>query len=141
MKNNFYWILFFIGVAVGITSIILAVFGADILGISFIREELVPIAFGFLGVMLITMSVFQLIYEKTKTKKQYIEEKDERNILIHERAKSKAFDLIFVLFPLILLTLAILGYMNHVSFFTLYIVYFICLGYFAYQLILQKKIV
>lgn len=56
------------------------------------------------------------MHEKYKTKEQHLKENDERNFTIIQKAKSKTFDLMTTLFSFDLLVLAMLGYMNKVSF-------------------------
>ncbi len=99
------------------TGIYLGIVGAEILNIPFIRMDLVPLAVGFCGVLLIVMGGSAIIGENNKTEEEHIEENDERNIQIHEKSKSRAFDFMFNIMGLSLLVLAMLGYMNRVSFF------------------------
>lgn len=66
-------------------------------------------------------------------------ESDERQVAINQKAKSKAFDLMLVSLSLSLLTLAMLGYMNVVSLFSLAGIYLICVVYFLYNLVKIEK--
>lgn len=113
--------------------------GAEILNIPFIRMDLVPIGFGFIGVILFIAASSAISYEKNKTAEQEIEEQDERMIQIHQHAKSKAFDIIAGVFPIVLLGMAMFGYMTKVSFFTLAGLYLICVMIYYYQLKLNEK--
>ncbi|MEQ6353547.1 hypothetical protein ABNX05_02850 [Lysinibacillus sp. M3] len=90
--------------------------------------------------MLLGMGFTKLLDEKNKTKEQLIEEKDERNIELSQNAKSKAFDLMINLFGFSLLALAMFGYMNEVSFFSLIALYFTCYAYYLYRLKINKEI-
>src|SRR5690625_7789711 len=101
--------------------------------------DLVPLAVGFCGIFLFIISSLAIGYEKNKTREQQIEEKDERIISIHQIAKSKSFDLMAISFPFFLLALAMFGYMNKVSFFLLAGLYLICIVYFNYLLLLNKR--
>lgn len=119
-------------------GIFLAIVGAEILNISFIRMDLVPWGFGLIGSLLLILGLATILTEKHKTKEDIIEENDERLITINERSKSKAYDLMVVIIPLTLLGLAMFGYMNVVSFFLLATVYFVCYGYFVFHLLRNK---
>ncbi|WP_144529020.1 hypothetical protein [Peribacillus simplex] len=105
----------------------------------FIPPDLVSIAIIFTGVFLTFSGVTSISSERFKTKAQEIEENDERNIKINQFAKSKAFDFMSILFGFGLLFLALLGYMNKVSFFFLIGLYFISYFYFLYQNWLIRK--
>ncbi|MEY9979133.1 hypothetical protein [Lysinibacillus sp. RC79] len=132
MKNKLLWSVIIVGSLLIISGIILGVVGTEILNIPFIRMDLVPIGVGFCGVMLLGTGITKLVDEKNKTKEQLIEEKDERNIVISQNAKSKAFDLMIHLFGFGLLALAMFGYMNKVSFFSLIALYYTCYVYYLY---------
>ncbi|MGE7674481.1 hypothetical protein ACQKMV_13000 [Lysinibacillus sp. NPDC094403] len=138
MKNKLLWLAIIVGALLIISGIILGVVGAEILNIPFIRMDLVPIGVGFCGVMLISTGFTRMIDEKNKTKEQLIDENDERNIVISQNAKSKAFDLMINLFGFSLLALAIFGYMNKVSFFSLIALYYTCYGYYLYCVKINK---
>lgn len=139
MRNNLPWSLVIVGAFLSLLGIILGFVGAEVLHIPFVRMDLVPIAVGFCGVLLIVMGSSAIMYEKYKTPEQHIEENDERNITINQNAKSKAFDLMTVLFSFSLLALAMLGYMNKVSLFTLIGIFLICQVYFGYQFLTNAK--
>lgn len=128
-----------VGVLLLLFGILLGFIGADVLHISFDRMDLVPIAFGFCGILLFIVCRYAIGYEKNKTNEQQIEEKDERMIMIYQKSKSKAFDLIAILLPFGLLALAMFGYMHKVSFFILTGIYLLCIIYFNYQLLINKK--
>lgn len=137
--NSLYWILIGVGAFLLLSGIILGFVGAEVLNIPFVRMDLVPIAIGFCGVLLIVSVGSALIHEKYKTKEQQIIENDERNITILRKAKSKTYDLMSVLFGFGLLTLALLGYMNKVSFFSIAGLYIISQLYFRYQYLSYQK--
>lgn len=118
---------------------IFAKFKLRIESIAFVRMDLVPIAVGFSGTLLLVIGFSVIVGEKYKTEEQQIEENDERMIAIYQSAKSKAYDLVAILFLFALLTLAMFGYMNEVSFFSLVGIYFICHGYYAYNLRKNKE--
>ena len=61
--------------------------------------------------------------EGQKTKEEEINERDERNIALHNAAMATAFEVMNLFFGIGLVALAMLGYMNRVSFFTLIILY------------------
>lgn len=122
------------------SGIVLGFIGAEVLNIPFVRMDLVPIAIGFCGSLLLIHGIIEISEEKYKTKEQHIEENDERNIMITQKAKSKVFDLMVVLFSIGLLTLAMLGYMNKVSFFSLVGLYLVGMLYYRYQVQINKKV-
>lgn len=122
------------------SGIVLSYSGAEVLNIPFVRMDLVPIAIGFCGSLLLIFGIIEISEEKYKTKEQHIEENDERNIVIAQTAKSKVFDLMVVLFSIGLLTLAMLGYMNKVSFFSLVGLYLVGMLYYRYQVLINKKV-
>lgn len=64
-------------------------------------------------------------YSSKKTREQEIEAKDERNIALGNAAKATGFEVFTSLFSIAILILALLGYMNTVSFFTLFAAFFI----------------
>src|SRR5699024_1721325 len=139
MRNNLLWSLIIVGVLLTLSGIILGVVGAEVLNIPFVRMDLVPMAVGYCGVLLFAIGVSAITHEKHKTKKQHIEENDERNIIISQNAKSKAFDLMTILFSFGLIALTMFGYMNKVSFFTLIGIFFICQVYWGYQFLKNTK--
>src|SRR5699024_6554464 len=79
MRNNLLWSLIIVGVLLTLSGIILGVVGAEVLNIPFVRMDLVPMAVGYCGVLLFAIGVSAITHEKHKTKKQHIEENDERN--------------------------------------------------------------
>ncbi len=139
MGNNLNWSLVIVGAILSLVGIFSGFVGAEVLNLPFVRMDLVPIAVGFCGVLLVVISGSAIFYEKHKTQEQRIEENDERNITINQQAKSKAFDLMTVLFSFILLGLAMFGYMNKVSFFTLAGIFLIGQIYFGYQFLANTK--
>jgi len=139
MGNNINWSLVILGAILTLVGIYLGFVGAEILNIPFVRMDLVPIAIGFCGVLLVVSGGSAILYEKGKTREQLIMENDERNITINQHAKSKAFDLMTVLFSFALLALALFGYMNKVSFFTLTGIFLLSQIYFGYQFLMSNK--
>ena len=139
-KYKLSWFITLVGLFLIVSGIVLGIIGAEVLNIPFVRMDLVPIAIGFCGILLLLLGVLAISDRKYRTKEQYIEENDERNIVITQRAKSKAFDLMVPLFSLGLLTLALLGYMNEVSLFSLIGLYLIAMVYYVYQLVINKKV-
>ncbi|MFJ6208748.1 hypothetical protein [Lysinibacillus sp. NPDC092081] len=123
MKNKLLWSVIIAGSLLIISAIILGGVGAEILNIPFIRMALVPIGVGSCGVMLLGTGITKLVDEKKTMKEHLIEENDERNIVMRQNAKSRAFDLMIYLFGFGLLALAMFGYMNKVSFFSLIALY------------------
>lgn len=85
------------------------------------------------------ISTVPILYEKNKTKQQRIEEKDERVMAIYQSAKAKTFNLMAVSIPFVLIGLALFGFMNKVSFFTLGGLYLIFIEYFAFQVIKNQE--
>lgn len=128
-----------VGILLLLLGLSLGFIGVEFLKVAFIRMDLVPIAVGFLGVLIFLVASSAIGYEKNKSREQQIEEKDERIIQIHENSKSKAFDLMATTFPLVLLALVMFGYMNTVSFFFLAGLYLICICYYNYHLLLNKR--
>ncbi|SHG91795.1 hypothetical protein [Ornithinibacillus halophilus] len=139
LKIRLLWSLEVIGTLLLLSGIALGISGAEVLTIPFPRLDLVPIAFAFCGVLLFVVAGAEIWYEKTKTKEQQIEEKDERLILIQQKAKARAFDLLAIVLPFILLALAMFGYMNKVSMFLLTGLYILCMGYYKFQLYKIKE--
>ncbi|MED4287449.1 hypothetical protein P4678_30400 [Priestia megaterium] len=139
MKNKWLWVLTLSGIAMILLGILVTFPVAGEIRSKFIRPDLVSIAIIFTGVFLSFSGITAISTEKFKTKAQKIEEEDERNIKINQYAKSKAFDLMSFLFGMGLLFLALLGYMNKVSFFFLIGLYFVSYFYFWYQNWLIKK--
>lgn len=139
MGNNINWSLVILGAILTLVGIYLGFVGAEILNIPFVRMDLVPIAIGFCGVLLVVSGGSAILYEKGKTREQLIMENDERNITINQHAKSKAFDLMTVLFSFAILALALFGYMNKVSFFTLTGIFLLSQIYFGYQFLMSNK--
>lgn len=133
------WAFVILGISLLLLGISLGFVGAEVLGIPFVRLDLVPFGFGFCGVLIMVLAFTSISEEKHKTKEQQIEEKDERHIKIRQSAKSKAFDLMTVLTSFSLLTLAIFGYMNKVSLFSLISVFLVCQIYFGYQFMSNTK--
>lgn len=138
-KVNFFRSLEGLGIMLLILGVFLGFKGPEVLKVNFIRMDLVPFGIGFIGVLIFIAASSVVSYEKNKTKEQEIEEKDERMIQIQQQAKSKAFDILAGVFPIILLGLAILGYMSMVSFFILAGLYLLVVLIYYYQLRLNQK--
>jgi len=136
MKNKLGYFLVTSGIILVLLGIFLGFTDSSIFSkLQFVRVDLVPIAAAFLGGLLLIMGVIAIVEKKYKSEAQKIEENDERNIIINQKAKSKAFDLMLIALSLSLLTLAILGYMNVVSLFSIAGIYLICVVYFLYNLV------
>lgn len=114
MKKVLSWISIVVGVVILISGFVIR--GQDI-SINFIRPDLVVLGFGILGIMLIICGICTLALKVTKEIE--IEQNDERNIAIGNAAKATGYEVITVMFSLAILSLAMLGYMNKVSFFIL----------------------
>lgn len=138
-KVKVLWSLEIVGGLLLLLGILLGIVGVEILNIPFPNMEVIPFAVGFTGVLVVIIASSAISYEKTKTREQQIEEKDERMITIYQDAKSKAFDMMAILLPFALLVLAVFGYMNRVSFFLLAGLYFIGYGYYKFALEKNKK--
>ena len=121
MRKNIYRGLMILGAVLTFAGILLFTVQPPSLAAIFIRPDLVPFGVSFLGIMLLLTGWTEVFYKKTRQEK--IEEKDERNAAIVQGAMAAAFEAMNLLLGIALVTLAILGYMNHVSFFTLIICY------------------
>lgn len=121
MRKNIYRGLMILGAVLTFSGILLFTVPPTSLAAIFIRPDLVPFGVSFLGIMLLLTGWTEVFYKKTR--QQEIEEKDERNVAIVQGAMAAAFEAMNLLLGIALVTLAILGYMNHVSFFTLIICY------------------
>ncbi|QKS73059.1 hypothetical protein FLK61_41450 [Paenalkalicoccus suaedae] len=103
------------------------------------RPDLVSIGVAFLGVSISTLALIKIAEEKSKSEKQRIEEEDERNVMINNMAKSKAFDLMIITFPIFLLTLTVMGYMSSVAFFSFVMLFLVYFFYSTYRLFILKS--
>lgn len=121
MRKNIYRGLMILGAVLTCAGILLFAVQPPSLAAIFIRPDLVPFGISFLGIMLLLTGWTEVFYKKTR--QEEIEEKDERNAAIVQGAMAAAFEAMNLLLGIALVTLAILGYMNHVSFFTLIICY------------------
>ncbi|WP_080843935.1 hypothetical protein [Cytobacillus gottheilii] len=139
MKDKFTWLITIIGFLLLITGIILTIVGSEVLDIHFVRNDLVPIGLVGSGFMLLFGGIMVILDKKYKTKEDSIQENDERNIRIKQSAKAKAFDLLIVLFCFGLFTLALFGYMNKTSFFSLLGLYLLVIFYYLYQFVINKR--
>lgn len=139
MRNKYLLTLVMFGGILVLLGIVSGLTDFNFWSIPFIRIDLVPVAISFLGVLLLVMGVIAVISEKYKTEAHKIMENDERQVAINQKAKSKSFDLMVVALSLSLLTLAMLGYMNVVSLFSLVGIYLICVVYFLYNLVKMEK--
>lgn len=139
MRNKSLLILVIFGGILVLLGIVSGLTDFNFWRIPFIRMDLVPIAISFLGVLLLVMGVSAIISEKYKSQTQKTLENDERHIVINQKAKSKAFDLMVIAFSLSLLTLTMLGYMNLVSLFSLIGIYLIGIVYFLYNLVKMEN--
>ena len=117
MRKNIYRAITLLGAVFLAAGIALAFTAQDALAHVFIRADLAPFGIGFLGVMLLLTGGTELLCKKTR--REMIEENDERSAAIHNAASAAAFEAMNLLLGTALVTLALLGYMNRVSFFTL----------------------
>lgn len=138
-KVNILWSLEIVGGLLLILGIVLGFVGGEIVNIPFTNREFAPFALGFCGVILLISAGTGIQYEKTKTKEQEIEEKDERMNAIDQDAKSKAFDMMAILLPFVLLVLPLFGYLNQVAFFVLSGLYILSFGFYKFHLEKNKK--
>lgn len=89
------------------------------LDFNFPNKESAPWGFLLIGALGFIIAIAPYMETKSKTKQQYIEENDERNILILQKSSTIAYGLVVGLSTCALLFLTMLGYMNKVSFFIL----------------------
>lgn len=117
MRKKIYRVITLLGAVFLAAGIALAFTAQDALAHVFIRADLAPFGIGFLGVMLLLTGGTELLCKKTR--REMIEENDERSAAIRNAASATAFEAMNLLLGTALVTLALLGYMNRVSFFTL----------------------
>src|SRR5690625_5664204 len=98
MGNNINWSLVIVGAILTLVGIYLGFVGAEILNIPFVRMDLVPIAIGFCGVLLVVSGGSAILYVRGKKREKLLMENDERNITITQNMIYKEFDLMTVLF-------------------------------------------
>ena len=102
------------------------------------RPDLLPWCTGILGILFIISGVCELFFKKTKEIE--IEENDERNIAITNAAKATGFDVMISLFSIVILAMALLGYLTKVVFFAFFIVFLIAqISFIAKLWYLHKK--
>jgi hypothetical protein len=116
-------------------GIILGIIGADVLNIPFTRMDLVPIAVSFLGIMLLSAGIMFILDKGFETSK----ERNKGSEKPVQEAKSQAFNLMIGLYSIGTITLALLGYLNEVSFFSLIGLYYIGLLFYGYQLVVNRR--
>ncbi|MCK6207424.1 hypothetical protein KZX50_18445 [Bacillus infantis] len=129
------WFLAAAGFIFTAMGIIFGIIGADVLNIPFTRMDLVPIAVSFLGIMLLFAGIMFILDKRFET----LKEKDKGSEKIVQKAKSKAFNLMIGLYSIGTITLALLGYLNEVSFFSLIGLYIIGLLFYSYQLVMNRR--
>nr|WP_289037097.1 hypothetical protein [uncultured Allobacillus sp.] len=139
MNLKLFWSLEVIGGLLLMLGVVLGIVGVEELGVSIPQIDYAPFAIVFMGVFLIMIATVPIFYEKNKTKQQRIEEKDERVMAIYQSAKAKTFNLMAVSIPFVLIGLALFGFMNKVSFFTLGGLYLIFVEYYAFQVIKNEE--
>lgn len=122
----------------GVLLIGLVIFMRFSTGLIIITSDLIFIGLGLLGAIFLAMGL-TIDLERYKSEEQLIEENDERNNLISMKAKSKVLNLVLTLFPLSLLILATMGFMNKITFFSMVIVIFFTVGYYLYQVAQEGK--
>ena len=121
MRKRLYQILTVVGVCVMLLGIVLYFLAGHGWSIPLARPDLAPWGVSFLGIIMIVCGSTELLTKKTK--EEEINERDERNIALHNAAMATAFEVMNLFFGIGLVALAMLGYMNLVSFFTLIILY------------------
>ena len=121
MRKRLYQILTVVGVCVMLLGIVLYFLAGRGWTIPLARPDLVPWGVSFLGIIMIICGSAELFTKKTK--EEEINERDERNIALRNAAMATAFEVMNLFFGIGLVDLAMLGYMNRVSFFTLIILY------------------
>ena len=139
MNLKLFWSLEVVGGLLLASGVVLGIVGVEALGVSVPDGEYAAFAVGFMGVFLMMIAAVPILYEKNKTKQQRIEEKDERVIAIYQVAKVKTFNLMAITIPFVLIALALFGFMNKVSFFTLGGLYLIFVEYYAFQVIKNQE--
>lgn len=139
MNLRLFWSLEVVGGLLLVLGVALGIGGVDKFDDTMPQGDYAVFAIVFMGVFLIMISTVPILYEKNKTKQQRIEEKDERVMAIYQSAKAKTFNLMAVSIPFVLIGLALFGFMNKVSFFTLGGLYLIFIEYFAFQVIKNQE--
>ena len=139
MNLRLFWSLEVVGGLLLVLGVALGIVGVDKFDDTMPQCDYAVFAIVFMGVFLIMISTVPILYEKNKTKQQRIEEKDERVMAIYQSAKAKTFNLMAVSIPFVLIGLALFGFMNKVSFFTLGGLYLIFIEYFAFQVIKNQE--
>lgn len=137
MKKYFNLALIAVGLVVLLGGLLLYSLGIhEVIPIP--RTDLLPWCTGVLGSILILSGVCELFFKKTKEIE--IEENDERNIAIANAAKATGFDVMISLFSIIIIALALLGYLTKVVFFAFFGVFLITQISFVVRLwYLHKK--
>lgn len=91
-----------------------------------------------LGVFLIVAGVCELFFKKTK--EMEIAEKDERNVMLANEAKALAYEVMTVLFALVLTAMGLIGALTASAFFAFFAVFVIAqLTFIARLWYLQKN--
>lgn len=100
----------------------------------FIREDLFSFSLGFTGFFMVVLFIIQHVEKKNQIKKSTFDKIEKKSNEINQVAKSRSFNFMIIFFPIILISLTTLGYLNLVAFFTLDIAYLIWFGYFIFQI-------
>lgn len=108
-----------LGFCVLLAGILMMIGGVEIFGLNFPNNDSAPWGFSMIGALILIITIAPFADSQTKTKKQKIEEKDERNIEIRNLSSFYSYGFLMGFGVLALLFLTMLGYMNTVSFFTL----------------------
>lgn len=124
-KRKGFMLTTIIGAIILMIAVIIHCIGVEKLPFYVIRPDLFTFGIGFAGFLLLLMGIMEMISIKYKTSQQIIEESDERNIQINNQAATFAFNITTYLIGIGLITLALLGYMNKVSFFTLVLLFLV----------------
>lgn len=114
MKRKAYGILTGLGMVVLLGGLLAYGFGWH-KSLSFPRPDLFPWATSVLGCIMLICGACELFSKKTEEMK--IEEQDERNCMLANMAKASAYEVMTVLFSVLLLSLSLLGYLSETVFF------------------------
>lgn len=138
MKSNLWRAMGIVGLVFLLTGVALEFLNVTV-SYPFIREDLFNFALGFIGLFIVVLSIIQHVEKKNQLKKRTFDKLEKKSNEINYLAKSKSFDFVIVFFPIILISLTTLGYLNLVAFFTLDIAYLIWIGYFIFQVQSVKR--
>lgn len=112
-------------------------FGGDVLGISFPRNDIVHVGFAVVGAIYLISATG--MYLTLKNKRAMIEDSDERNKMIEATSGLIGFGVQTLLLFSSLFLLGFMGYMNFVSMFTLFGVCITSIFVFTTSIFYLKK--